>query len=470
MDKHYARKVIESWTCISHTIHSNDELFAWIKERNENIHVDIKQMKLSDSKDWYMDEKEHRIKNKNGGFFSIQGLNVVDNEELLHSQPVIIQDEIGYLGIITKEIDGILYFLMQAKIEPGNVNKIQISPTIQATRSNFMQLHKGRKPAYLDFFLNAKNEEIIVDQIQSEQSSRFYKKRNRNIIINVKEEIEPTINHKFMTLGQIKYLMHFDNLVNMDTRTVLSCLPLCECNFEKKELLQISKYFKDKEFFNSVFGEMEYEPIKNMYRRLNNMKMFQTQVSKLVGLDEVSHWTISDEGIRSQKKDNFEVIYCDIEIEGREVKHWNQPLFKAVGDAMFGVMVTKMDDRLKFLCKFKEEVGCFDVAELGPSVQLEYNEIEKGPANSIEKVFFDRLQSKTGILYDVMLSEEGGRFYHEQNRNIIMYVEAAEIDLTTEDNYIWLDFSQINHLIQFNNVVNIQLRNLLSLLELDIDL
>ena len=33
-------------------------------------------------------------------------------------QPVINQKEIGYLGCITKEIKGVLYFPLQAKVEP----------------------------------------------------------------------------------------------------------------------------------------------------------------------------------------------------------------------------------------------------------------------------------------------------------------------------------------------------------------
>ena len=30
------------------------------------------------------------------------------------------------MGILCKKIDGVLYFLMQAKIEPGNINKQQL--------------------------------------------------------------------------------------------------------------------------------------------------------------------------------------------------------------------------------------------------------------------------------------------------------------------------------------------------------
>ena len=130
-------------------------------------------------------------------------------------QPVIVQPEIGFLGIICCKFDGVMHFLMQAKIEPGNINKIQISPTIQATKSNFTQKHGGAKPPYLEYFENAAKYEIVVDQIQSEQSSRFYKKRNRNIIIRVDEEVPVLPSHRWMTLAQIKQLMRVDNLVNI---------------------------------------------------------------------------------------------------------------------------------------------------------------------------------------------------------------------------------------------------------------
>jgi oxidase EvaA len=46
------------------------------------------------------------------------------------SQPIINQPEVGYLGFIVKKINGVMHFLIQAKIEPGNVNCVQLSPTI----------------------------------------------------------------------------------------------------------------------------------------------------------------------------------------------------------------------------------------------------------------------------------------------------------------------------------------------------
>lgn len=156
-------------------VHTTNELLRWIREKNNETYVSIREINLSESRQWVYDEHSGHIKNKNNSFFRISGLQKLVRGHIVLEQPVIIQNEIGYLGIICRRFGGEMHYLMQAKIEPGNINKIQISPTIQATKSNFTQKHGGRKPAYLDFFINASRYNIIVDQIQSEQSSRFLK-------------------------------------------------------------------------------------------------------------------------------------------------------------------------------------------------------------------------------------------------------------------------------------------------------
>ena len=177
-------QLMESWATTDNPFNSTDDILAWIRQKNEDVQVAIRKIPYDYTGDnWHYDSERGEIRNREGSFFQITGLQKTVDDEVVHEQPIIIQNEIGYLGIICKEFDGVLYFLMQAKIEPGNVNKIQISPTIQATKSNFMQAHGGRVPAYLEYFSNKHNYEIIVDQIQSEQSSRFLRKRNRNIII-----------------------------------------------------------------------------------------------------------------------------------------------------------------------------------------------------------------------------------------------------------------------------------------------
>lgn len=459
--KNSIKGLVYSWANTRGNVNDTQDIIKWINNLNENIHVNINKVPLEQCKDWYIQDGE--ITNKNKSFFSIRGIRNIDGTGETIEQPIIIQKEIGYLGIICKEIDGVINFLMQAKIEPGNVNKIQISPTIQATKSNFMQKHGGKKPAYLDYFMNVREENIIVDQIQSEQSSRFYKKRNRNIIIKVDEEIEILANYRWMTLGQIKELMKVDNLINMDTRTVISCIPYSMTTFTQEDLEEIKRVFKGNiALFNSIFTHPKKNMVPLIYHQINNLKMFNETENECIRLDELTKWKMQESEFICDKISPYKIIFCNIEIAGREVQCWGQPLLEAIGMATFGLLVCEEDNCTKFLVRLKEEVGSFDQVEIGPTVQLEPT--ESYADNYITKLFMQKWKASTGVLNDVILSEEGGRFYHEQNHNVIIKVEKDEIEILPRD-YFWVDYYTLNNLIQINNCVNIQLRNLLALLE-----
>jgi oxidase EvaA len=449
MTNKIANLLLNSWRS-PEGIHSTPSILDWVKNRNEAIFVNIRKTNMAET-GWFYDEITGRIVNEKRSFFQIAGIEQTDNVSgYIIQQPIIIQDEIGYLGILCKVFDGILHFLMQAKIEPGNVNKIQISPTIQATKSNFTGKHGGNKPAYLDYFLNASNHTVVVDQIQSEQSSRFLKKRNRNIIIIADDntKTEETPNHKWMTLGQIKQLMKIDNIVNMDTRTVISCIPF-HLTENKPECSKI------------------YEEISRVYQAFNDLKMFAETKTLLLPLYSLSDWELKEhngtEEFSHKTNWHFKIVFYDISIEGREVARWGQPLFEAVGKAFFGLFTATEHGVQYFLVHIQPEIGCFDTAELGPTVQLEAGH-KAQESDGIAALFFRKYKARAGIKHDVILSEEGGRFYHEQNYNVIIETQKAEISVLPQG-YFWLTHDALCTLVQTNNCLNIQLRNLLSLLE-----
>ncbi len=441
-----------------------NEILGWIEEKNKSLKVSITKNRLSESGSWFYDDEKGEIRNQNNSFFQIRGLRHYKDGRLVTEQPIMIQDEIGYLGIICRNIGGVLHLLMQAKIEPGNVNKIQISPTIQATKSNFTRKHGGKQPAYLDYFLNADRHTVLFDQIQSEQSSRFLGKRNRNIMIIVDEEIEVLPSHRWMTLGQIKQLMKIDNLVNMDTRTVLSCIPFSMYSLTEEERTEIKAMFTDKALFESMFCGTDRNAFVRIFRYINNYKMLCAGENRIVPLKELSSWSFTDSEISHRDKYHFKVIFADIEIEGREVTHWTQPLFEAVGMAVFGLISANFDGKTKFLVHCLHEAGCFDSMELAPSVQLEAG-ADESEYDEIARFFFDCLKNESCIAANVVLSEEGGRFYREQNKNIIIRTDPHKAP-SLPDGYFWVDYRTLNEMVQYNNVLNIQLRNLLSLLEI----
>ena len=142
-----------------------EDILAWMKQQNEEVVSAIKQVPISELKGWsYRDD---RIRHDSGKFFSIDGIHIETNYRNTPQwdQPIINQPEIGFLGFIVKKFDGVLHFLMQAKIEPGNLNIVQLSPTLQATRSNYTRVHGGKSPMYLEYFNGEREVTVLVDQL-----------------------------------------------------------------------------------------------------------------------------------------------------------------------------------------------------------------------------------------------------------------------------------------------------------------
>lgn len=455
--------IARSWYAADSKVNTTDELLSWVRRRNGEVEVNVQKTRMEKDGFWFYDQREGCIRNKNRSFFKITGFRQEGPDGGVQSQPIIVQPEIGYLGIICREIGGVMHFLMQAKIEPGNVNKIQISPTLQATRSNFTRSHGGAPPPYLDYFLDAGKYEVVVDQLQSEQASRFYKKRNRNILIRVAEDVPVLPSHRWMTLGQIKALMRVDNFVNMDTRTILSCIPYARLHLSPLQARELSAGFHDGALFQSVFaGGGDDGGIPRVYQYLNHWKMFSEVHSRFVPLHQLEDWEARDGEFVCRRPYPFKVAFYDITIAGREVTHWTQPLFEATGPATFGLICCEAGGVLKFLVKAAPEIGSFDGLELGPTVQREAAAFSG--EDGIAGFFMERLKQKRNVMFDHFLSEEGGRFYHEQNRNVLLRVSPEELP-PLPDGYFLLDYRTLNQLAQVNNTLNIQLRNLLSLLE-----
>ena len=149
-------EILKSWASVENPFYSTQDILSWLKEKEADISVKIQKIPYNYDGFWHYSKEALEITNDSHSFFDIKGIHF-ENDEGSYEQPIIIQDGIGYLGIITKMIDGKLYFLMQAKVEPGNVNKYQISPTIQATKSNFTRAHGGKTPLFFEYFKNKEN-------------------------------------------------------------------------------------------------------------------------------------------------------------------------------------------------------------------------------------------------------------------------------------------------------------------------
>lgn len=458
--------IIKSLLTVNDAIHSLSEIKTWLEERNTKILVDIERVCFKDLKSWSC-HSSGALRHDSGRFFSIEGIHVETDYGYINSwkQPIINQPEIGYLGILTKEINGILYFLMQAKVEPGNVNCVQISPTLQATKSNYKRVHNGKSPNYLDYFVNAKPHQIIMDQLQSEQGARFLRKRNRNIIIKIEEDIEILEDFKWMTLGQIKTLMSLDNMVNMDTRTVLSGLKISDYLSPLDNLSLMNEL--GKEFLLSSLTNHSLFSMREILSWLTSLKSEYDLKVTSFPLNQMDEWVVLPEAIEHYQKKYFRVIGVKVTISNREVTSWWQPLIEPMQKGICAFICKKINGVIHFLVQAKLECGNFDVFELAPTVQCLTGKVSSNSYKDIPYLRYVLECSKENILYDTLQSEEGGRFYREQNRNLIVLAEN-DFPEASDKRFKWMTLEQMYQFLRFNNYFNIQSRSLIAALNYSI--
>ena len=222
--------LIES-LCDNNQINKLDYIIDWFNKKREESDMIVEEIGINDLDKWSVDSNSGNVKHESGGFFEVIGVkasNTFDREvgKKGWTQPMIAKNPGGILGIIMKKINGIPHYLLQAKAEPGNIGKLQLSPTLQATTSNLLKAHGGAKPLFAKYFDDENNPNIIYAKWQSEDGGRFHLKSNYNMIVEVNEDEELKIPDSFIwvTLYQIKQLMKIENFVGPHVRGIISYL------------------------------------------------------------------------------------------------------------------------------------------------------------------------------------------------------------------------------------------------------
>ncbi|WP_238580850.1 NDP-hexose 2,3-dehydratase family protein [Streptomonospora alba] len=419
---------------------------TWFAARVRERKARVTRAPLHALSGWAADPETGDIGHASGGFFTVCGLGAHHPQGPTErwSQPIIEQPEIGILGILAKEFDGVLHLLMQAKTEPGNVDGAQLSPTVQATRSNYTGVHRGKAVPYLEYFLDPPAERIIADSLQSEQGSWFLRKHNRNMVVEAPDEPVPVLeDFCWLTLGQVYELLGEDDVVNMDARTVLSCLPL------------------------GGGGDPDRGARHSMTEVLSRITEARARTglsAARIPLASVERWHRTDSGaIRHESGRFFNVIGVDVATSGREVRQWSQPMIEPCGPGLAALAVKDIGDTPHALLRLRAEPGFREGVELGPTLQCTPENYRDGVLRPPR--FLDRVAAAEPgrIRFDAVQSEEGGRFYHARTRNVVL--DAAVLDAPDDDpDYLWLSYPQISCLLDHSHYFNVQARSLVACL------
>ncbi|WP_329079507.1 NDP-hexose 2,3-dehydratase family protein [Streptomyces niveus] len=420
----------------------------WLAERGRANAFRVERIPFAELDGWSFQESTGNLVHRSGRFFTVEGLHVTEDAEPHGDgpyadwyQPIIKQPEVGILGILVKEFDGVLHFLMQAKMEPGNPNLLQLSPTVQATRSNYTKAHKGGDVKYIEYFVGPDRGRIVADVLQSEHGSWFYRKSNRNMVVEAVGDVPLLDDFCWLTLGQIHELLRRDNVVNMDSRTVLSCLPFADTSD--------GALLSDIELLSWITGERTRHSVR----------------TERVPLDSIPGWKRGESTIEHEEGRYFKVVAVSVRAGNREVTGWTQPLFEPVGLGVTAFLTREFGGVPHVLVNARVEGGFLDTVELGPTVQCTPDNYAHLPEKERPRFLDTVLRAGADrIRYEVVHSEEGGRFLNAESRFLIVDADEADAPLDPPPGYAWVTSAQLTSLVRHGHYLNVQARTMLACL------
>jgi oxidase EvaA len=456
-DDEIAARLTESARTDRSAFMSTVEFHRWWAGRRAANRFEVSRLPFDALDTWYFEDGTGDLVHRSGRFFRIEGLRARSTYGAVSewTQPIINQPEIGVLGILLKEFDGVLHCLMQAKMEPGNINTLQLSPTVQATRSNYLRVHGGTPVRYLEYFVGERRGRVLADTLQSEQGSWFYRKHNRNMVVETDADVPLHEDFCWLTVGQVLDLLASENLVNMDTRTVLSCLRFAAPRDGAADYLDPAAGAR--------------HTLTDVISWFTDAKARHEVAEQRIPLSEVEGWRRTEDVIEHEDGRHFRVIAAEVSAPNREVRAWRQPLVEPCGHGLAALLLKNFGGVPHALMHARVEPGFIDGVELAPTVQCLPANYRDLPADRQPRYLDTVLTAEPArVLFDTMMSEEGGRFYDAQNRYLILDadgLDAEGLDAVAESpDYRWVAVHQLMALVRHSHYLSVQARGLIACL------
>jgi oxidase EvaA len=391
-----------------------------------------------------------RLAHDSGRFFSVEGARFRDRSTGVEwDQPVLNQPEIGLLGFLMAVFDGVPHFLVQAKWEPGNP-ALQLSPTVQATHSNYSRTHGGRAQPYLEHFVPAQGDTTVFDFLMPEHGAFFRRKWNRNMVVRVGEDLPVLERFAWLTLGQLKTLLAEDDVVHMDSRSILAGLSL-GADGAGDQL--VSALDLDGRAAALARSASTVDGLAELESWLSGTSI-DIEPRPLDGL---AGWTLEDDELRPEagSSGGFSVIGIEVEANRREISRWTQPMIAPTAAGFLGLLLGHHDGSLSLLVEARPEPGHDGTAHVFPTVTT------ADPEQSALAAYFSA--PKPGELsLSARNLDEGGRFYHCVHNYRIVELPRSRLD-TIPTTHRWLTLGQLTELAKRGRV-SMELRNLLAAL------
>jgi|MDTC01.2.fsa_nt_gb oxidase EvaA len=421
------KSIANSSKTLDGPLHSFAEILEQYKTVNSTENFKVSEIGLSNLNDWFFDESKNfsHISKK---FFKVTGAKNLESKYVL-----LLQNEIGTLGLLSCIHNDIMHFLIQFKKEPGNIVSSQLSPTLQATVSNQQKVHGGKAPKYLENFTLINDEDIIAQQNLPEQGNRYWKKLNNNIIVLTEYQKEQN-GYTWMTLGQIYKFMEIDNSINSCLRSVLSLINIKQLNLNR-----------------DISSGRINKLISSNIRKFSSESSLENSVIEYYDQNK-------DELFFKGVKDEFYIKGISISIQDREVGKWHQPIIYDPNLKEYSLVSIVIDGKRFYLLKIYDEIGYKDGFIFGPTFILRKNNKQTFSQLTLETI------SQYGdleLVRELKMSEEGGRFLHTTVNHSFYELRCDKFEFSFE-NFELFDEQELN-ILNNTGYLSMEARSLLFL-------
>ncbi|MCF6255902.1 MAG: NDP-hexose 2,3-dehydratase family protein [Gammaproteobacteria bacterium] len=204
-----------------------------------------------------------------------------------------------------------------------------------------------------------------------------------------------------------------------------------------------------------------YETIKNNC----NMTIEEIKLDDCRGW----HFNNTDGWIKHESGEFFMVQGLRISQSGsREVGSggWDQPILTQVGldGGLLGILRKRIKGVPHYLLEAKAEPGNPDLVQISPTLQATFSNLRcahKGRRPLFADLFEHPEKTKSNVLFDQWMSEDGGRLYKKRNKGLLVEVDK-DYEIEDRETFQWFSLWQIKQLIKTNSWVNPHVRGIIS--------
>ena len=190
---------------------------------------------------------------------------------------------------------------------------------------------------------------------------------------------------------------------------------------------------------------------------------------KIIPLIKLKNWIYDSRSIIHKKKKHFSIIGVSNTTNKREVAQWSQPIIKGKDFAFVGFLIKRFNNTNHYLCRYILKPGLIKSAltcTVNTSDIKNYkkdNNLSHFQKKIIENIFLKNKYKNTSM-FDNILSDEGGRFYHCQIRYKAVFLNE-NYTIKPPSTYMWVSQNQMIDMIK-NKVLDIEARLLFGCVNL----